>query len=197
MNRVIVLRHGKTKSNLRRAYCGHTDVSLCPEGRTELETLRASARYPSCEGYEVVTSGMKRTDETLRALYGDIPFRAEEAFREIHFGVFEDKSYEELKDRADYQAWISGDVTRNRPPGGESAEEMTARMLARFHALTKGDGKKLLIVSHGGPIGFLMLSLFPGEREGWYDWQPKNGCGYMIELDGTKALSYQPVPEET
>ena len=197
MNKLILIRHGKTKCNLDGVYCGMTNVPLCPEGISELRELLQHTHYPSCEGYDIVTSGMKRTNETLHTLYGNLPFTVDAAFREMNLGVFETKSYEELKDRADYQAWISGDVTANRTPGGESAQEMAARVYARFTERMEGDGRKLMLFTHGGPIGFLMLLLFPGEREGWYDWQPKNGRGYMVELEGTKALSYQPVPEET
>ena len=196
MNSVILLRHGKTKSNLAKAYCGHTDVPLCPEGLAELNALKAQAQYPSCEGYEVLTSGLRRANETLLALYGALPFREVAAFREMHFGLFENKSYEELKEREDYQTWIAGDVTKHRPPGGESAEEMAARVYARFEELTNGDEKRLLIVSHGGPIAFLMTRLFPDAGKRWYEFQPQHGRGYMVELDGTKALTYRPIPEE-
>ena len=35
-NEIILIRHGKTAGNLRGAYIGRTDESLCPEGRALL-----------------------------------------------------------------------------------------------------------------------------------------------------------------
>lgn len=36
------------------------------------------------------------------------------------------------------------------------------------------------IVTHGGVIAALMEHLFPGENKNRYEWQSKNGCGYII-----------------
>ena len=42
---------------------------------------------------------MKGTNETLKVLFGDVPFAEDPRFREIDFGAFEMHSYEELKER--------------------------------------------------------------------------------------------------
>jgi alpha-ribazole phosphatase len=49
---------------------------------------------------------MRRTEQTLKILFGDVPHKINERFREVDFGVFEMKSYESLKEQEDYQAWI-------------------------------------------------------------------------------------------
>lgn len=36
------------------------------------------------------------------------------------------------------------------------------------------------IVTHGGVIAALMEHLFPKENKNRYEWQSKNGCGYII-----------------
>ena len=177
---IYLIRHGKTEANERRLYCGSTDLPLSEAGREELKALRY-AITPK----RFVTSGMKRTDETLQILFGTVPFSAESRFREVDFGDFEMKSYEMLKDNPDYQAWISGDNEANVPPGGESGIQMTRRVLKAYAELPDGTA----LVTHGGVIAAIMANLFPNEGKHRYQWQPPNGHGYEV-CGGT----YRPIP---
>ena len=59
---------------------------------------------------------MKRTEETLKLLLGDAPYAVEPRFREVDFDIFEMRSYDQLKDTPEYQAWITGDNETNVPP---------------------------------------------------------------------------------
>ena len=129
MNHLILLRHGRTEGNARHLYYGKTDLPLLPQTLLDLRAASARGVYPAPDGFSFVTSGMLRTEQTLRAIYGDVPFSVIEELREINFGIFEMKSYEELKDTPVYQAWVSGDWYRNVPPEGESFAECETRML--------------------------------------------------------------------
>ena len=174
MNTIYLIRHGMTRANRQHLYCGSSDLPLCPEGEAELLRLDyrvASARF--------LTSGMKRTEQTLALLFGEVPHEQVPAFREIDFGRFELHSYEELKDKPEYQAWISGDNHRNVPPGGESGEQMEARVLSAFRKLAQEDVPTVL-VTHGGVIACIMAELFPEENKNRYQWQPKPGHGYAV-----------------
>lgn len=177
---IYLIRHGKTEANEQHLYCGSTDLPLSPAGREELRSMRydiTPARF--------VTSGMKRTDETLRILFGNVPFSVDARFREVDFGVFEMKSYEMLKDDPAYQAWLTGDNESNIPPGGESGAQMTRRVLEALRELPDGTA----LVTHGGVIAAIMANLFPQEGKYRYQWQPRNGCGYEIS-----GGSYQSIP---
>ena len=175
---VYLIRHGKTLANEKKLYCGSTDLPLSDCGREALEKLH----YP-IEQVRFVTSGMKRTDETLHILFGDVPYRVEPRFREIDFGVFEMHSYHELKDNPDYQKWLTGDNEANVPPDGESGNQMTSRVLQAFSELREDT----CIITHGGVIATIMEHLFPGEGKNRYQWQPKPGHGYVIR-EGTYAM---------
>ena len=149
-------------------------------GAAELRQLRyaiAPERF--------VTSGMKRTEETLKLLFGDVPFAVDVRFREMDFGDFEMRGYEELKDDPAYQAWISGDNEANVPPHGESGAQMTRRALEAFREIPDGTA----VIAHGGVIAAIMVSLFPGEGKHRYQWQSANGHGYEIDAQG-----YRPIP---
>ena len=101
---IYLIRHGKTEANEKHLYCGSTDLPLSERGREELGQL-----HYEIKNVRFLTSGMRRTDETLRILFGEIPFDTDPRFREVDFGVFEMYSYEELKDNPAYQIWCTGD----------------------------------------------------------------------------------------
>lgn len=180
---IYLIRHGKTRANEEHRYCGSTDLPLSEGGRAELNAL--TYRLP--EGLRFVTSGMLRTEQTLQALFGDVPHTQDPRFREVDFGDFEMGTYEALKDTPAYQAWLTGDNERNVPPHGESGEQMTRRVLEAFDQLPDNT----VLITHGGVIAAILASRFPGEGKNRYQWQPKPGHGYVLTEKG-----YAPIPEQ-
>ncbi len=168
---IYLIRHGETEANARRLYCGSTDLPLSAQGRAALAGLHY---FVAAEHF--VTSGMKRTEETLALLFGDVPHTQEPAFREMDFGSFEMRSYAQLKSDPDYQAWLTGDNEANCTPGGESGQQMTARALAAFAQLPDGT----VLVTHGGVIAAIMAHRFPEKGKNRYQWQPRPGHGYAL-----------------
>ena len=168
---VYLIRHGKTEANEKHLYCGSTDLPLSTAGRAELQSI-----HYDINNVHFITSGMKRTNETLQILFGDVPFETDSRFREVDFGTFEMHSYEELKDTPDYQAWLTGDNETNIPPNGESGMQMKVRVLAAYSEIREDT----CIIAHGGVIAAIMESVFPEENKNRYDWQPKPGQGYII-----------------
>ena len=182
MSMVYLIRHGATWANEGHLYCGSTDLPLSEKGAAALGQLHYeidAARY--------VTSGMKRTNETLGILFGDVPFREDAAFREVDFGAFEMRGYAELKDDPAYQLWLTGDNEENVPPGGESGAAMKKRVLPAFAALASQPGDTVL-VTHGGVIAAIMEAVFPGEGKNRYQWQPRPGHGYVVTPTGYQAI---------
>ena len=142
------------------------------------------------EGMRILTSGKKRCEETLEILFGKLPHEADPAFREMEFGAFEMRSYEEMKDDQEYIAWISGDNEKNVAPGGESGEIMKERVLDGFGRLI-AEGKYTLLVTHGGVIALITAELFPEENKNRYEWQPKPGGGHSVD---TVNRTYSAIP---
>ena len=177
--KIYLIRHGMTEANVKSLYCGSSDVSLCEAGREELRGIRheiGDVRF--------LTSGMKRANETLAILFGDVDYEVEPRFREVDFGEFEMFSFEQLKHREDFLAWFHADKERNAPPGGESRSQMKARALQAFQEIREDT----CIVTHGGVIAGIMEQMFPEERKTHKQWQPKNGHGYCITDQGYHAL---------
>ena len=181
MKRLTLIRHGLTEGNVRRWYYGALDLPLCEAGKTALRAAAAAGLYPPAGAAKILTSGLLRTEQTLELLYGSVPHTRAAALREVDFGVFEGKSYDELKDRPEYEAWLAGDWFQNVPPGGESFAQAEARILGALSRML-AQPEEILAVVHGGTILTVMQALFPEEKKSAYDWQPKPGGGYQIDL---------------
>ncbi|MBR3963024.1 MAG: histidine phosphatase family protein [Oscillospiraceae bacterium] len=197
MSTIYLFRHGITEGNKRRLYYGSTDIPLIEEGIEAIKTRKEAGIYPDLSGFKVITTDLKRTEQTLFEMYGrEVSHETDPRMREFSFGDFEMKSYEELKNREDYQAWITGDNWRNICPNGESGEIMLNRSL---DAMEDYIGTDCIIVCHGGVIAGLMLTWFPGDEtaEHFYAWQPKPSEGYRIDFDNElKPISYKKIALE-
>lgn len=187
---IYLIRHGKTEANEKHLYCGSTDLPLSDAGRAELQDI-----HYDIKNVRFLTSGMKRTNETLQILFGDVPYEVDHRFREVDFGIFEMHSYDELKDTPEYQTWLTGDNEANIPPNGESGAQMKARVMEALSEIKEGT----CIITHGGVIASIMEYIFPNEGKNRYQWQPKPGRGYAIEigmLDKHKIHSYDVIITE-
>lgn len=171
---IYLIRHGKTEANEKHLYCGNTDLSLSDVGKKELQNLQYDI-----QNVRFITSDMKRTNETLQILFGDVPYEVDSRFREMDFGIFEMHSYEELRDTPAYQTWLAGDNEANIPLGGESGAQMKERVMAALSEIREDT----CIIAHGGVIAAIMEHWFPDEDKNRYEWQPKPGHGYMIKGD--------------
>ena len=180
MKRLILIRHSLTTGNERRWYYGSADLPLSDAGRALCKDKRG--QLPVSQSAQFATTGMLRTEQTLAAIYGDVPHEVWPELREISFGIFEGKSYDELNGRADYAAWLAGDWFGNVPPGGESFAQAQARILAGL-ARMQAQGEDILAVVHGGTVLTIMQALFPEEEKNGYEWQPRPGGGYRLDLE--------------
>lgn len=183
---LYLIRHGATAATENRLYCGSTDLPLSHAGAAALQKQRMS--FP---GARFITSGMKRTEETLRLLFGDVPFQPEPRLREMSFGAFEMRGYSALKNDPAYEAWITGDNEANVPPGGESGAQMRARALEALAEILAAE-RDAVVVTHGGVIAAIMAHLFPEDGKNRYQWQPEPGCGYVIRDGGYRRFPEQP-----
>ena len=186
MGKLYLVRHGRTEANEKWLYCGSTDLPLSASGAKMLENVH----YEVPKECIFMTSGMLRTEQTLKILFGNVPHTVDGRFREVDFGIFEMHSYEQLKSDPVYQEWITGDNEKNVPPNGESGEQMLERVLEGLKDLQK-ESKNVVLVTHGGVIAAMMAQLFPGEDKNRYTWQPKPGCGYVVDEKGYQELGYQ------
>lgn len=180
---IYLIRHGETEANIKHIYCGSTDLPLSETGKEKLQARKndETIRRVREDAAKFVTSGMTRTEQTLKLLFGDVVHESDDRFREIDFGIFEMCSYYDLKDTLEYQRWLEGDNEANVCPGGESGHQMEARVMGAFYELSDDT----VVVTHGGVIAAIMTNLFPDEGKSRFDWQPAPGHGYAVTDNGT------------
>lgn len=200
--RLVLIRHGETASNKEHRYLGRTDEDLSPCGAEKIKKAVQKKLYPEID--ILFTSPMKRCLQTAQLIYPDMTAHIIPEFAEMDFGEFEGKNYQDLKDDARYQAWIDSNGTLPFP-GGESQKMYIGRCKLGFETminelykqksvslqstiLQKDKYKDSLavnqytigIVVHGGTIMSLMHAYAGGA---YFDYQVKNGRGYICTLD--------------
>ncbi len=182
MSTVYLIRHGITEGNAKHLYYGSTDLPLIKEGREAVWFRKRAGIYPDINDFELITSSLTRTEQTLFEIYGNVEHITDPRLNEVDFGEFEMHTYDELKERDDYQEWISGDNWNNICPGGESGKIMFERALL---AMNEYSLRNCIIICHGGIISSLMNYYFPNEtgKENFYLWQPAPCEGYCIHFN--------------
>ena len=182
---LTLIRHGLTEGNLKRLYYGSTDLPLTQTGIEALKKTPPAA--PEAQDY--YTSGMLRTEQTFRVLFGERAHTVLRDLREIDFGHFEMRGYEELKDDPEFQRWCDEGSEDAVCPGGESGDMATDRAERALRPVL-ARGRDALCVIHGGILCGLLARWFGGTR---FDYPCEPGRGYVIELDGPTPVSYRPI----
>lgn len=178
---MYLIRHGKVKGNLEKRFVGTTDEELTAEGAGYIKECHDSGRYSSVDYLYV--SPMKRCRQTAQIIYPDIDQLVIDGFREMDFGEFEEKNYEELNGNKAYQDWI--DSNGELPfPGGEGREEFSKRVMEGFDKLVDDLRRRLedtaiALVVHGGTIMALQSAL---GLCGFFDRMPDNGDVIKVDL---------------
>lgn len=183
---VTLIRHGKTKSNLEHRYQGSLDDSLCQIGREEAQ--KKALMYQNLCPQRLVCSPKIRCLQTAEILFPNFPrenYLIEENLQETNFGIFEGKTYEELKEQPQYIEWLSSNA-EGPIPDGESKEQMSARCIAAFvsqiEQAIQDSIENIVFVIHGGSIMALM-ERFAFPKRSFYDYHIQNAEGFILKID--------------
>lgn len=211
---LVLIRHGETQANKERRYLGRTDESLSEAGRELLKGYKMQKLYPQVE--YLFISPMKRCVETAEILYPALNPIFISEWTEMDFGRFEYKNYRELKEYAQYQAWIDSGGTLAFPKG-ESRDDFVRRCESGWVRMweilsggsphqegmcsapypkrgrEKAESVNAGVIVHGGTI-MALLSTY-GEKS-YFDCQAVNGKGYICHLSdwGNRARIKEVIP---
>lgn len=176
--KLVLIRHERTPGNQLGRYIGITDEDLIP-----IENPMDLQRYPRVQ--RVYASPLKRCRQTAELLYPGQEIRIKENFRECNFGRFENKNYQELASDPAYQEWIDSNGTMQFPDGEEPScfRERCRETFNDCVAECIADGvSDIAMVVHGGTI-MSILEAFDERKLGFYDYQVKNGDGFVVTLE--------------
>lgn len=186
--KIALIRHFQTRGNKERRYIGRTDEPLVPGQKTE-------KIYPP--GEVLIVSPMKRCIQTAEIIYPGQPQILCDDFKECDFGLFEGKTYQQLKSEPAYQEWLNSGGTIPFP-AGESSSDFKERCILGFkkkiNMLFARKCESAALVIHGGTI-MAIIEEFDSAHRDFYHWQAENGGGYQAKLgsDSLKLTEIRPL----
>ena len=176
---LIVLRHGKTAGNIEKRYIGTTNEPLCKEGE---EQARAVGEVRSVA--RVYVSPLLRARQTAQIAFPCAQQIVVPDLREMDFGEFENKNYQELAGNAAYQAWVDGNCEAHCPQG-ESKDEFSRRTACALHVLLHEAAQRgeeyVIVVAHGGTV-MAAMDAFTCAKGSYYSWHVDNCEGYSARV---------------
>lgn len=164
-----LIRHGETVWNKEGKYQGWTDIELSDKGLEQAKLL--GRRFQNIPVDAVYASPLKRAVETARPIAetAGVPIITDEHFKEINFGIWEGGTVQTLSEQygKEFTDFFSDPFTHPFPGDG-SFSKVADRAVKGFELLVNQyEGKKVVIVSHGGLLRILIIKLM-GMDTGFY-----------------------------
>ncbi|GGA21525.1 histidine phosphatase family protein [Psychrobacillus lasiicapitis] len=182
---ITLLRHLPTQGNRDKKYIGWTDEPIIDDILTK--KLSSTTK-------QVIGSDLMRCKQTAAKVFRGISYTENANFRECSFGDWEQKTYNELKEDTLYRNWLDN-PREVAPPNGESLEQMEDRVLQAFYGVVE-EVNHPIIITHGGPIRFLLMKFAPVKKSFW-EWEVPHGCSYELQwtrkkdvLEGKRCMSF-------
>lgn len=204
---LYLVRHGETLWNQEGRYYGHSDIELAPEGLLQAQML--GKYFRQIEFDQIFVSPLKRAIDTAKECVSEEDFAKkiirEPRLAEQNFGLFEGKTYRELK--AEYpeelRLW-NQDWQEYCLPRGESFHDVRARVedfvtdLWRQERLSeenkeglqavKKRRKKILIAAHKGTFGHMLASMLHMPLSGYWNFVFEQGTYSRIDIEDGYAI---------
>ncbi|MGQ9688543.1 MAG: histidine phosphatase family protein [Desulfobaccales bacterium] len=181
--RLYLVRHGRVAEGHAHRYHGNNDICLSPEGERQLTALaRQLAHVPLAAVY---ASDLRRArDGAIRFCEGrNLEPRIMPEFREIHFGIWEGLTFQEIAER--YPEELEGrlrDLANFRIPGGESLWDVHHRVIPRLKDLVAAHpGEALLLVAHAGVNRVILCEALSLPLEHLFRLDQNHGCLNIID----------------
>lgn len=181
---LFLIRHGITDWNIEKKYLGHTDRGVIKHELTRSTALKEELQKMSFEA--VFTSDLRRCQETLMFLSISGSPMIDARLREMDFGDWEGKTYDQLKDNEAYRSWLTNWELYS-VPNGESGEDFKTRIDSflndLFQQIEKSSNKqsrRVLVMTHGGVIRYI-FSKFQ-DTDSFWKIPIKHGTGIKLSL---------------
>lgn len=159
MTRVLLMRHGQTVWNVQKRFQGSGDSPLTPEGRKQ--AILVSEALKHVDIVAIYSSPRKRAVETALPLAEilTLPIKKHPGLGEIALGVWEGKTYEEIKHHypEEFNQFFHDPETFQGVEGGETLVNAKIRAIEAIeHVASKHAGKTIMVVSHAMTIRLLL-----------------------------------------
>lgn len=188
---IFIIRHGETDFNRK----GIIQGSGIDSDLNELGRRQAAAFYNHYkdEGFElVITSNLVRTHQTAAPfIAAGIPHIIVPEIREISWGVYEGQPYgpevgKEYKRLL--RGWAGENLTLSMK-GGESAAQLSERLLVFMEQIRSFPQKKILVVSHGRTIRCLMCLFNQLPMKEMEQFPHANTGLFVVKMEAEKNIT--------
>lgn len=186
MKRIIMVRHGQSETNLRKAFTGQLNAPLTEVGR---EQARRMARYlDTYKVDKIYASTLQRAVDTARAIAHrqQCPMEMRDALMEINAGLWQGHTFTEVAQMypQSYQAWRL-DMGNAAPEEGETCVQVYNRVTAFFQELLRSPEETVCLVTHAIPIRMMESYIRAGNVAAAQEihWVP-NASVTVYEYDG-------------
>lgn len=149
-----MIRHGFSVANNEHRFAGNSDFPLTDLGKAQAEKCAEALRGEKIDS--IYASDLSRALDTAvpvaKAL--GLEITATKGLREIFAGEWEGKTFGQIDEQYhdDFAIW-KRDIGRARCTGGESPQEVSARVLSTLAEIAaKHEGKTVCIATHATPI---------------------------------------------
>lgn len=178
MNKLYIVRHGKTSWNEKGLLQGSNDISLNEEGIKQAQELASKLDLSKID--VCISSPLIRAKQTAEILVGNkLEIIYDDLLKERGFGNYEGKkiNFELIGKHWDYGLNDSSN-------GIESIKDCLDRAKIFLDKIKKEyPNKNILIVSHGGFIKALHFNLIGyGENTDFLTFNPKNATLYEYDF---------------
>jgi probable phosphoglycerate mutase len=175
---LFLVRHGQTADTVARRFAGGSipGPPLDDSGREQAK--RAAEALADAGAVAVLTSPIVRAVETAEVIANrlGLPMTTDPAWRECEFGQWEGLRFDEAAERfpAEVAAWRAS--TSSPAPGGESLDQMTARIVAaRDEVLRRFAAEPVIVVTHSMPIRALTRLVLDAPPDAIHRLRPAPG----------------------
>lgn len=157
VKKLILIRHGALDAQYSGRFVGSTDAGLSAAGRKQAAAL--GGYLVKLGPAQVIVSPLRRAMETTELALKSTgqAFSVDDGLREIDFGAWEKKTFDEIsrEDSINAERWgrFEKDFTF---PGGESLQSFIDRIGNLALRIASDPAQTILAITHGGVIRFLI-----------------------------------------
>ena len=177
---IYLVRH--TTPAIDKGICyGQTDLDLAENYIEEFKTL--AAKLPDTANYKVISSPLKRCAILAQYLGKEVHY--DNRLKELDFGDWEMKSWNKIPEET-LNPWMK-DFVNVKVPKGESYIDLASRVGAFFEELRASqNNQNILIVTHGGPIRFILATLLGIPLEKSFRIKINYGDIFQVKKEGNQ-----------
>ncbi|MFW6278643.1 MAG: alpha-ribazole phosphatase [Bacillota bacterium] len=190
---LIIIRHGETDWNKQHKYQGQQDIDLNQQG---YQQARQTGSYLASRKIDALySSDLKRAYHTAQKInqYQELEIQCQKKLREMDFGTWEGLTYQEIKEKnPQLLAEWNRDPAKINPPRGENLQIVQQRAKKCFQEIiADNEGKKVLIVSHGGVIKVFLATILNMDLKNYWQFNVDQTGINIIKFYEGKAIIKQ------